>query len=108
MWGAVVVVAFAVPYGLLLLVWPWLFRLLPWVERTRVGLTLTVGAIALPAALFVGFESAQFAGTIRPREFAMSFLCAQVAGWIGLLAPRLFLSSLKPGTFLAIHARAAG
>jgi hypothetical protein len=108
MWGAVVAVAFALPYGILLVAWPWLVRALPVVERTRLGLTIAAAALALPAALFVGLETGRFSGTIRPREFTEAFVAAFVGGWAGLLLPRLILKSLSPGKLIANPTRAAG
>jgi hypothetical protein len=107
MWGAVVAVAFALPYGLFLVAWPWLVRALPIVERTRLGLTIAAATLALPAALFVGLETGRFAGTIRPREFTEAFVAAFVGGWVGLLLPRLTLKSLSPGRLIASPTRAA-
>ena len=107
MWGAVVVAAFAVPYGVLLVAWPWLVRVVPLAERSRGGLIVAAAALALPAALFVGLETGRFADTIRPQEFTQAFLAAFVAGWAGLLAPRLVLRSLSPGSLIAGSARAA-
>ena len=106
-WGAVVTLVFAVPYGVLLGAWPWLVRSARWAEETRFGLALAAGALALPGALIVGLETAEFAGTIRPREFVVSFLAAQVGGWAGLLAPRILFKSLAPGRLIATPRRAA-
>ena len=99
MWSIVPTLVFALPYGAALLAWPRLAACLGWVEKTRFGVALATGAMALPAALVIGLESGRFAGAIRPREFVVSFLCALVGGWIGLLVPRLVLKPLAPGAF---------
>jgi len=106
-WGAVVTAVFAIPYGLLLVAWPWLVRALPAAEHTRVGLALAAAILALPAALFVGLETGRFAGTIRPREFTEAFIAAFGAGWFGLLIPRLVLKPLSPGNLIVSRTRAA-
>jgi hypothetical protein len=106
-WGAVVAVAFAIPYGLLLVAWPWLVRVLPVMECTRLGLTIASAIIVLPAALFVGLETGRFAGAIRPREFTEAFVAALIGGWAGLLLPRLAFKSLSPGRLIARPTRTA-
>ena len=106
-WGAVVTAVFAVPYGLLLGAWPWLVRAVPSFERSRVRLAGALAVLALPAALYVGLETGRFAGAIRPREFTEAFLAAFVAGWVGLLTPRLVLKSLAPGNLIAKSVQAA-
>ena len=104
---AVVTAVFAVPYGLLLGAWPWLVRAVPSFERSRVRLAGALAVLALPAALYVGPETGRFAGAIRPREFTEAFLAAFVAGWVGLLTPRLVLKSLAPGNLIAKSVQAA-
>jgi len=101
MWGAVVTAAFALPYGVVLVAWPWLVRVLPPAESTRRGLAIATAVLALPAALFVGVETGSFAGSIRPREFTGAFIAAFFGGWAGLLFPRLLLTRLSPGSLIA-------
>jgi len=104
LYAIIIVAMFAPAYACVYLLWPLLATWLPWIERNRAGIVTTSFVLAAPAASVVAASRAQFGSLFLWGEFVEWFLMATLAVMMAMVAPRLMLRSLAPGTF----ARRAG
>lgn len=100
LYAIIIVAMFAPAYACVFLLWPLLARWLPWIERNRAGIVATSFVLAAPAASTVASSRAQFGALFQWGEFCEWFLMATLTVMLAIVAPRLMLRSLAPGTFV--------